>query len=811
MTTTCTSEIDQLDAENVLNSQNSTTFQRPETLLVRCQESIDPFSEFCLYPPDDGRMVVMCQDPPSFNPSFLFSQMLENDFKFANQLPKVISYPDLKSNQDWVSTDLYPGADVQTFANGGTEFATSNDTRVSAAIILGTWYISHPVYTDGLLRPPSNVVLSQLSGFSSVGVNDDGTICMALFPTLGVYVWNANTNTVVQLSVPIPGETMTSFTSLVMYNTDLCAIGFVTNLAVYVRMFRISTLSSYKQVRLPINPGSTIAWCVLTTDLTQVFFGVITNNNIQTYTIVTDPNNPQLEVVGPELHVTGFLMPSNYLVRWFAILPANLSGPALFLTNDHVIFDAVLVNSPVDIPANANLSVNQFRLAQRTVNSVYVESLQGFFFNLQLQPVPPFPLSLKDVFSFTPDGNFVIVNAFADQGKWHRFNTSNKTWDIWDGSHDLFIGTANPAINELVLGHTEWFLGTTIATTGIINPIPSFPYDILLSRHSIVKLVAKSISVITGTSQLAIFAANVLQLVKPPNVVRLYDNAEIQIYSDTNILVWNSATNDQEGSDSFFAVLPLEDSNAIKARDVSRAVSSPNGRYMLLVYNNDRVDLVINPFNMPRFTASTEQTDNLTRAVRAQATFCIQALNGQERNSVEFVDKRCSCLTSQRLLERVYPKILSLSQQTQLKLSQDLPCVMNDCDLAEAEYSNAASFVGTRCILSTGVCSQHIDPSIQNLISVQDCTVNLNPCTTTANCPTGSNCRNGQCVAQCSSDTTCRAANPLARCIGGQCIEQAPNSQEESQGVSAFYIISIILAVILLILLILLVFFSAKK
>ncbi len=476
----CLPEINELDQENVLNSQNSASFQRPQSLITRCQESIDAFSEFCLYPPDDGRLVLSCQDPPGFNPSFLFTRMLADEFRFASELPKVISYPDLKFSEDWI------------------------------------------------------------------------------------------------------------------------------------------------------------------------------------------------------------------------LLP--------------------------DIP----------------------------------------PVIITPIISVS--------------------------------------------LNELVLGHNEWFLGTSIAQIVVPVPIPNFPYDLFLSRHSIVKLTAES------ASQARVYGANVPQLFKEPHVVQLYDNGEIHIlHAVLGVLLWNSATNDQEGSDAFFNVLPLANSFAITARGASRAVSSPNGRYLLLVYN-DRVDLVINPFNMPRFTASTElQEEGLESAVKAQANFCIQALNGEARNSVEFVDGRCTCVGGPRLLKRVYPRIQTLTIAVQDKLQEDLPCIMKQCDLYEAEYSNAAAFVGNRCIVSTGVCSQHIDPAVQNLIAVQDCGINLNPCTSTANCPTGSNCRNGQCVAQCSSDATCRNANPLARCVNGQCIEQTPKSQQNTNSVSSFYIVSIVFAVILLILLILLVFFSTKK
>src|SRR5438034_11596428 len=99
----CTQEVQILGDNDVMDSQNSAIFQRAQDIFTSCIDSgANFFSVFCLYPPVEGNMKFMCSGPNSFNPSFLFSQMVENELTNVSQLPVIISYKRLTINTDWV-------------------------------------------------------------------------------------------------------------------------------------------------------------------------------------------------------------------------------------------------------------------------------------------------------------------------------------------------------------------------------------------------------------------------------------------------------------------------------------------------------------------------------------------------------------------------------------------------------------------------------------------------------------------------------------------------------------------------------------
>jgi len=245
-------------------------------------------------------------------------------------------------------------------------------------------------------------------------------------------------------------------------------------------------------------------------------------------------------------------------------------------------------------------------------------------------------------------------------------------------------------------------------------------------------------------------------------------------------LLWDSGTNDQEGSDQTFAVMPLSESYA---PGTLQSVGSVNGRYMLLVYA-DRVDLVYNPFNMPRYTSyvlTPTNGTNLGRAEQAQSNFCIQALNNTSVSQLKFVDNHCACLRNEIMASRVFPAIRTLGLDSQVLLERRTPCVLKDCQLNPVdEYTVSNLSVGNDCKEGLGVCGQfapNLDSNL-NLFLIQDCGNIVNPCLNSGQCPAGSICRNGQCVPSCTNDSMCKLIDPFAVCIQGQC--QIQNQQNAS-------------------------------
>lgn len=415
--------------------------------------------------------------------------------------------------------------------------------------------------------------------------------------------------------------------------------------------------------------------------------------------------------------------------------------------------------------------------------------------------LPPYEDDPGTYFAQLQNKRFTTVIQFPRVISYPAFLNEDLDWV------DTSLPTDSGTLDELApsLGYAPyWFLGTTIVP---VPPTVSGQY--VLSRHSILRLFR-------NINTLVVQAANVrhLMLADDSRVTRLYSNGEIKIYANNNtddIPLWQSFTDDQEGSNIDFNTLTLPlDSIAINTQG---GIASPNGRYLLLVYA-DRVDLVFNPFNAPRFTQWTnlEEQDplSLKRSVDAQSAFCFSGLNNIELNPILFLDGRCACLASQTLTERVYGpnRLIVLPIDTQLRLQEDVPCIMTQCDLDPAEYSNASFSVGTRCVLNTGTCAQYINTNMQNLVVAQDCGNGVRPCSSSLECPFGGICRNGQCVTQCTTDALCRGANPMSSCVDGQCVVRT--MQQNSEGMW-WWIGAVAVGVVLLILLILVVYYGVKR
>lgn len=384
----------------------------------------------------------------------------------------------------------------------------------------------------------------------------------------------------------------------------------------------------------------------------------------------------------------------------------------------------------------------------------------------------------------------------------------------WVNQPDItpIVGT-NIVLNEVLTGNQEWFIGTTtVAIASLPNPLP-VNQPLVISQHSLSRAIILPQS---GSNPIVQFA-NVYHMIvsDPDRVVCLFDCGNICVYQNEAAYenkqspIWESFTNDKYNSTTNCnrMQLPLQP----LTNDSLGSVSSPNGLYLLIVYSN-HINLIFNAFNNPRFTYWTATQSNLSLAIDAQSNYCFQALNtnSPSRNLV-FADNRCTCTVSDRMVWRIYDQATfdTLSNFTKGLLTSTTPCLMRACQLDPAEYSNVARFVGTRCQSSNSLCATSVPADIEHFLITQDCVNGPSQCTTSSDCPFGAGCREGQCLAQCTTDFTCAAANPFATCVNGQC--QIPRDTSQQTKPSFAWILAIVFAITFVIFLCLCVYYGIMK
>jgi len=824
----CTIEVAILGEQNVMNSQNTDTFQRKQSVFQSCLDSgPNFFPDFCLYPPNEDHMPFMCQLPSvEEDPTSFFARMQNKDFFTVVQLPSIISYPRFSQQEDWVNTDLWPGLALGPVTNL-QDFATSNNNPnlVSIGVIGGIVYVSN---NNSLFLPQPLPISLNTPFFNAVNINSDGSVRVALLDS-GAYLWTLTSNNVFEpivLTPPPLEPTIVAYTNLLMWentsDTNLgstyFAITLQTPVAMYIYLYLVLSPSyvatSYKNIRVNLaGVNSAVAWCVLTSDERHIYFAHTFPlfNSFVTYTVTTAFTDLSPAVA----HCSVTNVTSFSLRKYYASIKGDLFVPSfqnvtVLDSQDHILFAFTFNPATVPVVPFVTTAPSLARIVQR--KSAIVFALESIVvLNDQGLPNTPFPVnSLKDVYAITPDASFIHVLPQNDP-KYYQIAIPNGTQ--WTTRQNLFLSTVIPHLDETLTGLTQWFLGTTFGTT----PVPPNPDGtLLLSQHSILRLNALD-------NDFVIQQSNVPEIIQrnefgpgPPRITRLYNDGEIRIFQAENdtVPLWQSFTNDQEGSPTEFATLAIPLQHI--AVNTLGAVSSPNGRYLLVVYN-DRVDLLFNPFNAPRFTqwtnAQTNPFQSLQASIAAQSQFCFLGLNNIDENPLVFIDDRCTCLPSEELVKRVYGanRLAVLPTSTQTRLLEDTPCIMRDCQLDEAEYSNASINLGTRCVVSTGVCAQYVEANVENFLVTQNCGLDIRSCVTSENCPFGSNCRNGQCVTQCTTDALCRTANPLAKCINGQC--QVPlNSSQTTNSTKneLWWLLVVLLALALFALLIVIVYYSVR-
>jgi len=811
----CTPELQILNDQNVMGSQTGPDFQRTQTIFQFCQNILNPFTTFCLYPPNQDHMPVMCRG----DPSLFFFGMLDSQMTKIAQLPRVISYPNLHSDQFFVQTTAWLGTalahvpDLQAFA-------TSNNASVNLAILSQT--VANPVLlqnADGLMRQQTQPT-GLNNAFATCVVNGDGSVQGVMFSNTGGFVSTTASNGVFE-SLFLPANVIRTnlvHVQLLIWedNTGSTFLALASQASptgsnvVYVHQYQIDgsvpnpgSIVPYKQTILTLTSLSNIAWVLLSTEDTQICFGVA-NITSSTYSVfrVTTANDSQ-----PLVGVCTVSLPFTVIgvvKKWYGFLPPTLqAGNAQLLTEDRLALTFTFPATNITVPGVQTFTPNVTRLVQRRDIQASASGTE-FFLNGTSIPTPFTVNQALDVYAITMDGK--EVNVIAQDGHYYQLNVNSLLWTT-SASLDLFYANGPMRLDELQDPlFNQWFLGISQSPQILPFDPNATPLDIFVSRHMIFKVRALSVDPLTRRLVAGIFEINLFQMVTSRTVItQLYDNGVVKaLDAFTQDVLWESDTNDQEGSDMAFNVLSLETTFTTQA---SFAVSSPNGRYMLCVLE-ESVDLVFNPFNLPRFTKYVEDNSTVDTAANAQSNFCFQALNNTKANALKFVDNHCACLSSTRLASRVYPQLSSLPIPTQIFLTQQTPCVLQDCQvLPTDEYTISNMAVGTRCINDVGICSQFASPGTENILLTQDCGLNLRTCVNSADCPLGANCRNGQCVEMCSSDITCINANPLARCVNGQCQVQSTSKN----GLSLVAILSIIFGALLLLLLLFVVYFAVRR
>lgn len=370
----------------------------------------------------------------------------------------------------------------------------------------------------------------------------------------------------------------------------------------------------------------------------------------------------------------------------------------------------------------------------------------------------------------------------------------------------------NVVLNESFTAHNEWFIGTTTVSAATLpNPLPD-DTCLVRSHHQLMQLVWNS-----SRRAFELQFANVPNMIleNQSRVVRLYDSGNLRIFANQadandNRELWASETNDQYGSDAIFNELfyPL---HSIAAGALG-TMQSPNGAYLLVVTEN-RISIKFQAFNNARFTSSTLATGTIAQAVDAQSKFCFQAMNrNQGAQDLDFVDPRCNCIASDRLVTRVFDSstFSTVPALLQLQLRDTTPCIMRKCQMLPGEFTNANLHLDNKCIGANGFCEAALPQANDDaILVVQNCLVDIEPCVTSATCPLGSSCRNRQCMLNCTSDIPCIRANPLASCVNGQCQMGDPNNPSSASNTLLWAAVGLAVGV-LVVLLALILYFTAK-
>lgn len=806
---TCTPEVEVLAAQNVFYSQDTPTFSKPQNVFTLCLANSDPFGTFCLLPPDEGHMPLMCD----VGPRPLFASALDAQIDQLSQLPRAISYPNLHTTDVYVPTSVFPTLPAMPVL---LDFGSSDDSNTNVAIRADTDRLMLQA-PDGLMRNQATPSGAQNSLATSV-INGAGTVRGVMYSDTGPYVaTTASAGVFVALQIPgnVPPQRThaaffirdnnvgdTFFALATEVNVGPNKMAFVHQYNINASVANPGSIAPYKQTSVTYPAAQTLGFCAWSPDETLFLFSTTDFFFTAFYEVYVVPTANDAVQQSLLCNVTVPVLSS--LRRWTSLLAPTLTGGiARFIdydTRTQVHF--TVPNSPSTVSGTQTVLPDTRRFAQRgnvqVVGTGTTVSINGIVVGT------PFAANwVTDVFYVTMDQ--ASVDVIASDGRFYQYDVGSATW-ITNDDLDLFQGDAPVSVNEKQLGYDEWFLGTTFSAAPQVPVITTFPTDLLLSLHQLFLLRATSYNATTNRLLGTVFEVNVYELITSGNyTTRLYDNGVIQVVDTTSSNeVWNSHTDDQEGANDSFNILDLVVSYTTQAL---YAVSSPNGRYLLLVLE-ESVDLVFNPFNMPRFTSYAE--NSLQQAVDGQSFFCFSALNDEEQNPVKFVDGHCTCLVSDRLLGRVFPGSDTLDLVTRFTLKQRIPCVMQDCQeaLAAQEWTIASLEVGDRCEESVGICSSY-SPGVENVIVTQNCGINTRPCVDSSHCPIGANCRNGQCLQSCSNDVTCSNANPFAKCVGGQC--EVVSTPPPSSPLTLNAILAIVFGAILLILLCLLVYYWTKR
>ena len=413
------------------------------------------------------------------------------------------------------------------------------------------------------------------------------------------------------------------------------------------------------------------------------------------------------------------------------------------------------------------------------------------------------------LFSQMLDYQFTTVADLPDVIAYTRFS-GNGDWSPQPQITPVVY--PNVVLNESFTAHNEWFIGTTTVSADTLpNPLPN-DTCLVRSHHQLMQLVWNS-------SRLAfeLQFANVPNMIleNQTRIVRLYDSGNLRIFADqvdadNNCEFWASETNDQYGSDAIFSELsyPLQSI----ATGTLATMQSPNGAYLLVVTQN-LVSIKFQAFNNARFTSSTLASGTIVQAMSAQSKFCFQAMNrNQGAHDLDFVDPRCNCIASDRLVDRVFDSSTfhTVPLLLQLQLRDTTPCIMRKCQMLPGEFTNANLFLDDKCIGANGFCESAL-PQTNNeaIIVAQNCLVDIQPCVTSADCPLGSSCRNRQCTLNCTSDIPCIRANPLASCVNGQCQIGNPKDPTNSSNTLLWSAVGLAVCVVV-VLLALILYFTTK-